>query len=536
VTLEAWVYPTVTLSGEPTVVLKETPGSTVYALYASGGANKPNAWIQNNGSLVNVEGGTKPARNVWTHLAMTYDAATAVFKLYVNGVLRDTHDIGTNRPIDVSTGALRFGGNAVWSGEWFRGRIDNVRIYSRALTVSEISTNMNTPVEEGGTGTGGAGGAGTGGDGGAGGTGGSTSGTSGTGGSTGGVSGTGGDGAGGMGGVGGDVGTGGTVGTGGAAGDGTGGTVGTGGAAGDGAAGTGGAAGDGSGGTGGAAGTGGSGTGVGGTGNLRQPPLVEYPIDEAASGQVPTFIHDAQPSPLDSNIVYVGTTPQFAENAGMRSLYFPAGNVKFAGAFSASLDVGNKVFDALNGAQKASIEVVAEVDWQNNPAVDPYHVFGIAQEDGENDDFMLWKMQDCLIASYTGAGGYPADYHLAAVPISAVTAGVHIFHVVLDTTAAVQADRLSIYVDGARPAPAQFPPGLGQQPISLNATMGIPRPNMSWGFTGPNHYQQLALGGFTNYAFGTGGFRGKIYYAAVHRDALNSAEIASAPTRLLSLP
>ena len=32
-----------------------------------------------------------------------------------------------------SAGALRFGGNNVWD-EWFSGRLDEVRIYDRALT------------------------------------------------------------------------------------------------------------------------------------------------------------------------------------------------------------------------------------------------------------------------------------------------------------------------------------------------------------------------------------------------------------------
>ena len=45
----------------------------------------------------------------------------------------------------VSTGALRIGGNSIF-GEYFRGRIDDVRIYSRVLTAAEITTDMNTPV------------------------------------------------------------------------------------------------------------------------------------------------------------------------------------------------------------------------------------------------------------------------------------------------------------------------------------------------------------------------------------------------------
>ena len=41
---------------------------------------------------------------------------------------------------------LRIGGNSTW-GEYFAGMIDEVRIYSRVLTATEIATDMNTPIK-----------------------------------------------------------------------------------------------------------------------------------------------------------------------------------------------------------------------------------------------------------------------------------------------------------------------------------------------------------------------------------------------------
>jgi hypothetical protein len=41
---------------------------------------------------------------------------------------------------------LRFGGNSVW-GEFFAGRIDEVRLYNRALAAAEIQANMNAPIQ-----------------------------------------------------------------------------------------------------------------------------------------------------------------------------------------------------------------------------------------------------------------------------------------------------------------------------------------------------------------------------------------------------
>jgi hypothetical protein len=44
-----------------------------------------------------------------------------------------------------SAAPLHIGGNAIW-GEWFSGLIDEVRIYNRALTQTEIATDMSAAV------------------------------------------------------------------------------------------------------------------------------------------------------------------------------------------------------------------------------------------------------------------------------------------------------------------------------------------------------------------------------------------------------
>jgi hypothetical protein len=38
---------------------------------------------------------------------------------------------------------LRIGGNASFTGEFFKGLIDEVRVYNRALTAAEITADMN---------------------------------------------------------------------------------------------------------------------------------------------------------------------------------------------------------------------------------------------------------------------------------------------------------------------------------------------------------------------------------------------------------
>ena len=63
--------------------------------------------------------------------------------LYVNGVQAAT--LIASGSIISSTGALRIGGNTIW-GEYFNGLIDEVRIYNRALSATEIQTDMNRAV------------------------------------------------------------------------------------------------------------------------------------------------------------------------------------------------------------------------------------------------------------------------------------------------------------------------------------------------------------------------------------------------------
>jgi len=79
--------------------------------------------------------------NVWTHLAVTYDGAT--LKLFVNGALVASK--AQTGSIEVSSGALRMGGNSIWQ-EWFKGAIDEVRVYNRALSQAQIQTDMTTPI------------------------------------------------------------------------------------------------------------------------------------------------------------------------------------------------------------------------------------------------------------------------------------------------------------------------------------------------------------------------------------------------------
>jgi PKD repeat protein len=139
-TLQAWVYPTALGTTWRTVLFKERPGGIAYSLFANQSTTRPVGQVF-IGSERNAVGPAALALNTWTHLAATFDGAA--LRLYVNGSLVTTTAVAGS--VAASTGALRIGGNNIWP-EWFAGRIDQVRVYRRALTLAEIQSDMTTPV------------------------------------------------------------------------------------------------------------------------------------------------------------------------------------------------------------------------------------------------------------------------------------------------------------------------------------------------------------------------------------------------------
>ncbi len=143
-TVMAWVYP-VALSSYRTVVLKEAPGEACYYLY-SGPGDVVNGGGRFTGTYVETSGGAALPLNQWTHVAMTYDGST--IRVYRNGDL--VSSVARTGAFEQSASPLRIGGNSIWS-EWWQGRIDEIRLYNRALTTLEIATDRDTPIVSGPT-------------------------------------------------------------------------------------------------------------------------------------------------------------------------------------------------------------------------------------------------------------------------------------------------------------------------------------------------------------------------------------------------
>ena len=113
------------------------PGSFVFAVRAS---NEP--------PYTAVTG--KAVAGQWTHLAATYDGAT--LKLYVDGVLQSSEaaPLPYNSAEDLYIGGDPGVGTPSGSGSgssWYAGLVDDVCIFSRALTADEIKAIMQRPLE-----------------------------------------------------------------------------------------------------------------------------------------------------------------------------------------------------------------------------------------------------------------------------------------------------------------------------------------------------------------------------------------------------
>ena len=128
-TVDTWIYPTDT-NGNHNVVFK---GDHEYLLQIRNG----NVLFGSRDSAANYaefQGSLTVPANTWSHVAITHDGTTK--KIYVNGVL----DPNTQSQTGLYTGdtnPLKIGTHH-FVVEFFSGLIDEVEIFSRALSQSEI--------------------------------------------------------------------------------------------------------------------------------------------------------------------------------------------------------------------------------------------------------------------------------------------------------------------------------------------------------------------------------------------------------------
>ena len=136
--IEAWVRPTA-IGGVYTIVGADE-GNPILTCRINA-AGTAFMWVRgSNGLDVQAAGTTAMTANNWYHIACTWNASAKSAKVYLNGVNEGT---STNSSIvNVPSGLTHIGTASRSSSpfeSYFKGDIDELRIYSRVLTATEVA-------------------------------------------------------------------------------------------------------------------------------------------------------------------------------------------------------------------------------------------------------------------------------------------------------------------------------------------------------------------------------------------------------------
>ncbi len=139
-TLEAWVRPSGADNHHGPLIDKQEGSALGYFLYEGGTvSDRPFGGVDEGQEHVHADE-PLPA-HAWSHVALTFTGNRTY--LYVDGELVDN---GAAEPVVTSEGELEIGGSTD-TGEYFDGRIDEVRVYNRGLSASEVAADMEAPIK-----------------------------------------------------------------------------------------------------------------------------------------------------------------------------------------------------------------------------------------------------------------------------------------------------------------------------------------------------------------------------------------------------
>lgn len=147
VTVEAWVYPR-SLSQWGAIfgnLQNNGTNESGFGMVLDGDTEEIVWWLQTVGGTPNDDANYPrftPTVDTWQHIACTYNGSE--MKLYVDGVLIDSKARNgeidwSNLPIEARIGSYIDDDEKYY----FDGQIDDIRIWSRALTASQITESMN---------------------------------------------------------------------------------------------------------------------------------------------------------------------------------------------------------------------------------------------------------------------------------------------------------------------------------------------------------------------------------------------------------
>ena len=133
----AWIHPAAPFTSGGIIINKE--GEYEIARFSDGTIQC--AFANTNPGWNWINTGAVAPLNQWTHVAVVYESG--IVKTYINGVLTHTYNgSGAVGDVDNTQNDFRIGGRQAVPHP-FQGRIDEVRIYNRAISATEITQLMN---------------------------------------------------------------------------------------------------------------------------------------------------------------------------------------------------------------------------------------------------------------------------------------------------------------------------------------------------------------------------------------------------------
>jgi len=135
-TLEAWIYPTAYPAERATIIQGMTSNGYYLSLASDGSLQC--YWYSTSPAGYHSSGASTISLNLWSHVIATWDGSNV--KLYVNGIQKN---IVAVTGVGVASTINGIGAESV--ARQFVGTIDEVRIYSVALSADEIYQHFINP-------------------------------------------------------------------------------------------------------------------------------------------------------------------------------------------------------------------------------------------------------------------------------------------------------------------------------------------------------------------------------------------------------
>ena len=134
-TLAGWINAAGLSGGYKTILNKESgPGDCKYYLQTVG-TEVSAGFNDGTGCKEHLSSGANLQINKWYHIAAVFDDTANTFKIYVNGVQKLSES--ETRVETSSNGIPLVIGKTFW-GEYWNGKLDEVRVYNKALSASEV--------------------------------------------------------------------------------------------------------------------------------------------------------------------------------------------------------------------------------------------------------------------------------------------------------------------------------------------------------------------------------------------------------------